>query len=274
MVRAYNELEAAGLAVPNGGVGYFVLGNDLSRQGTHGEVRDDIQQLLERAVRNEVSLDQVTQIFMAAVAEMRVALAKPEVVMVSKRDGRLEELAMRLRHSLADLHVDVEAVSLEDLTSSADTWLPSLRRASHVLALLFDIKQARALLSPYDVEVIPLLMTPSEEFREQIIHLPPGTQVGIVASSLEFVDGMITGVTTFNPKVTIIGTADTRDRRRLKRLLDKSECVVYGTLARAVVTECLPNSVEGIELMYVPDESSVQRLRSMLLEVGSGVIER
>ncbi len=270
MVRAYGELEAAGLAVPNGGVGYFVLGNDLSRHGSHGEVRDEIQQLLHRAVQNELSLDQVTQIFMAAVAEMRVALAKPEVVMVSKRDGRLEELAMRLRHSLADLNVEVSGLSLEDLANDREAWIPRLRRASHVLALLFDIKQARALLHGQGLEIIPLLMTPSEEVRERIIHLPPGTQVGIVASSLEFVDGMITGVTTFNPNVVITGTTDTRDRRRLKRLLDRCECVIYGTLGRAMVNECLPNSVEGIELMYVPDETSVQRLRAMLLEEGRG----
>lgn len=81
---------------------------------------------------------------------------------------------------------------------------------------------------------------------------------------------MITGVTTFNPNVSITGTSDTRDRRGLQRLLDRCECVIYGTLGRAMVHDCLPHSVEGIELMYVPDEASVQRLRVMLQEEGRG----
>ena len=176
---------------------------------------------------------------------------------------------MRLRHSLADLNVEVSGLSLEDLANDREAWIARLRRASHVLALLFDIKQAERCCT-VRLEIISLSMTPSEEVRERMIDLPPGTQVGIVASSLEFVDGMITGVTTFNPNVVITGTTDTRDRRRLKRLLDRCECVIYGTLGRAMVNECLPNSVEGIELMYVPDETSVQRLRAMLLEEGRG----
>ena len=264
LVRAYRELEAAGLAVSNGGVGFFVLGNELSRQGTHGEVRDQVRDLLKSAVREGLSLDQVVQIFTAQVADMRVSLTRPELVVLCKRDGRVEELAMRLRHALVDLRVEVVGVPLEDVAEGLEGWLPRLRSARYILSLLFDIKVARSLLQPHGIEIIPVLATPAEDVRDRLIHLPPGIRVGIVASSLEFVDGMITAVTAFNPSVTIVGGADSHDHRGLVRLLQQVDCVVYGTLARSVLADVLPRSVEGIELMYVPDEVSVQRLRSLL----------
>jgi DNA-binding transcriptional regulator YhcF (GntR family) len=269
LVRAYHELEAAGLAVSNGGVGFFVLGNDTSRQGTHGEVRDQIRQLLHRAARDGLSVDQVTQIFMAQVADLQVDLARPEVVIVSKREGRIEELAVRVRHALTDLNVSVLGVSLEDLANGHDGCLARVSRARYVLALLFDIKHARSLLQPHGIEIIPLLMTPSEEVRERIVHLPPGTTVGIVASGRQFVDGMITAVAMFNSNLTIVGGADTGDARRLKKLIAQVDCLIYGTLSRRTVGELLPRSVEAIELMYVPDESSIQRLRTMLIDNAS-----
>lgn len=268
LVRAYRELEAAGLAVSNGGVGFFVLGNSTSKNGAHGEVRDEMRQLLHRAVRDGLSLDQVSQIFMAQVADFHDVLSRPEVVAVCKRNGRIDELTHRMKHSLADLNVNVAGIALEDIAENQNGLLDRVSRARYVLALLFDIRQARSLLQGHGIEIIPLLMAPSAEVREQIVHLPPQTRVGVVASERQFVDGMITGITTFNPSVTIVGTADARNMRRLEKLIGQVECLIYGTLTRQLVGRLLPRSVEGIELVYVPDETSIQRLRSTMIQEG------
>jgi hypothetical protein len=51
-----------------------------------------------------------------------------------------------------------------------------------------------------------------------------------------------------------------------RRVVKGVECVVYGTLSRVAVQAELPAAVEGIEFIYVPDDSSVQRLRLLLRE--------
>jgi DNA-binding transcriptional regulator YhcF (GntR family) len=264
VVRAYQELVNAGLAVSNESVGFFVTGAEPAWSRPHARVRDQVTALLEDAVQEGLSIDQVLQIFLAQVAEFRVSHARPEIIVVCKPGGRIEELAMHLRHALADLSVEVAGVSLDDLRADLAGWMPRLQKAECVVSLMFDVQQARSLLAPRGIEVMPLLGALREDTRDKIINLPAGTRVGIVSGSLDFVDGMITAATSLNPGLDITGACDSSDQQAIGQLLRESDCIVYGTLARQVIDRQLPSSAEGIELIYIPDDSSIQRLRRLL----------
>jgi DNA-binding transcriptional regulator YhcF (GntR family) len=264
VVRAYGELEQAGLAVSNEGVGFFVTGVEPAGNRPHALVRERVTALLEDALRDGLAIDQVLQIFLAQVAELRVSHARPALIVVSKPGVRVEELAMHLRHALADLGVSVNGVSLADVAADLDGWLPRLAKAQCVTTLMFDVQQARALLSPLGIEVTPLLGALRDDTREKIISLPQGVRVGVISGSLDFVDGMITAVTSLNPGVTITGACDSGNEQAIAELLAGADCIVHGTLARQVVEQRIPASIEAIELIYVPDDSSVQRLRRLL----------
>jgi DNA-binding transcriptional regulator YhcF (GntR family) len=264
VVRAYQELVNAGLAVSNEAVGFFVTGAEPAWSRPHARVRDEVTALLEGAVQDGLSIDQVLQIFLAQVAEFRVSQARPEIIVVCKPGGRTEELAMHLRHALADLGVEVTGVSLDDLRADLAGWMPRLQKAQCVVSLMFDVQQARSLLARRGIEVMPLLGAVREDTRDRIISLPAGTRVGIVSGSLDFVDGMITAATSLNPGLVITGACDSSDQPAISQLLAESDCIVYGTLARQVIDRQLPSSVEAIELIYIPDDSSIQRLRRLL----------
>jgi GntR family transcriptional regulator len=269
LVHAYRSLEDAGLAVANPGSGFFVRSADLHRNGHHREVRAQIRNLLHDAVRQGLALDQVAQVFVAEVAVVRDSLARREVMVLSKGNGRLDDLTDRLRKGLAGLDVQVTGVALEDLLAEPDFWLPRLSGAEIVTSLLFDIRATREILEPHGIETVPILVVPATEVRDRITHLPPNTRVGVVASTVEFIDGMITAITHFNPAVSLTGAAPAGSRVEVQELLSRVDCVVYGTLTRQLVRELLPRAVEGIELLYVPDESSLQRLRGLL---GAGAV--
>lgn len=264
LVHAYRALEDAGLAVANPGSGFFVRGAKVERNGHHREVRAQIRNLLHDALHQGLALDQVAQVFMAEVAVIRDSLTRREVVLLSKRNGRLDELTERVRAGLAGLDVQVTGVALEDVLAEPELWLPRLGGAEIVASLLFDIRATRELLEPHGIETIPILVVPATEVRDRITHLPPDTRVGVVASTVEFIDGMITAITQFNPAVALAGAADAGNGDDVRALLGRVDCVVYGTLTRQLVRESLPRAVEGIELLYVPDESSLQRLRGLL----------
>lgn len=264
LVHAYRALEDAGLAISNPGSGFFVRGADSSRNGHHREARAQIRNLLHHALRQGLALDQVVQVFMAEVAVARDSLARRDVMVLCKRNGRLDDLTMRMRQGLAGLDVQVTGVALEDVVDEPDLWLPRLAGAELVTSLLFDIRVTRRVLEPHGIEAVPVLAVPAEEVRGRIIHLPPGTRVGVVASAAEFIDGMIIAITEFNPAVSLAGAADTTNPARVKALLAQVDCVVYGTLTRDIVGELLPRAVEGIELLYVPDQTSLERLRGLL----------
>lgn len=264
VVRAYQELVAAGLAVSNESVGFFVTGAEPARSRPHARVREQVTALLEGALQDGLGIDQVLQIFLAQVAELRVSQTHPELIVVSKAGGRISELAMHLRHALADLGVEVTGATLADLAADMDGWMPRLQKAQCVTSLMFDVQQAKSLLGPRGIEVMPLLGALRDDTRDKIISLPAGTKVGIISGSLDFVDGMITAATSLNPALDITGACDCDDQQAIGQLLTGAECVIHGTLARHVVDRQLPPSIESIELIYIPDDSSIQRLRRLL----------
>ncbi len=268
VVRAYQELVNAGLAVSNESVGFFVTGAEPAWSRPHARVRDQVTALLENAVQEGLSIDQVLQIFLAQVAEFRVSQARPEIIVVCKPGGRIEELAMHLRHALADLGVEVTGVGLDDIGADLAGWMPRLQKAQCVVSLMFDVQQARSLLAGRGIEVMPLLGALREDTRDRIISLPAGTRVGIVSGSVDFVDGMITAATSLNPGLVITGACDSSDQQVIGQLLAQSDCIIYGTLARQVIDRQLPSSAESIELIYIPDDSSIQRLRRLLRDEG------
>jgi len=266
VVRAYSELVESGLAVANGGVGFFVIGTGAGVSGPHAESRQRIADLVQDSIRSGISLEQLVEIFMAQVAESRLSLVDREVVVLCKRAGGVEDLTVRLRSVLVDMGVRVAGVAVEDVAANPKTWLPRCAAAARVVALMFDVKQARSLLDPVGIEVLPLLCVARDDVRDRVIHLPPATQVAVVASSVEFIDGMITAISHLNPNLEIVGGFASDRVDEFRRVVTGVDCVVYGTLSRVTVQAELPAAVEGIEFIYVPDDSSVQRLRLLLRE--------
>jgi DNA-binding transcriptional regulator YhcF (GntR family) len=265
VVRAYRELEIASLTVSNKGVGFFVVGAGSAGTQPHARVRQQARDLLASATADGIGIDQVLQIFLAEVAELRPARDRPQLIVLSKRAGRVDELAMHLRHALADAGAEVIGLALEDVAADLDGYLPRLTKAGCVACLLFDLKQAKSLLSPAGIEVIPLLATLRDDTRERIIHLPAGTKVAVVSAGSAFLDGMITAISSLNPNVTVIGSCEVAATRELRLLARKANCVVHGTLARDRVHEVLPRSTTAIELVYIPDDTSIAALRKLLL---------
>jgi DNA-binding transcriptional regulator YhcF (GntR family) len=264
VVRAYQELETAELVVSNEGVGFFVTGAEPLRSQPHARVREQVTALLEGAMRDGLGVDQVLQIFLAQVAELSVSHARPELVVITKPGGSVDELAMHLRHALADLGVAVTGATLAEVADDLDGWLPRLAKAQCVTSLMFDLHQARSLLAPHGIEVMPLLGALHDNTQQKIISLPPGTRVGIISASVDFVDGMITAATSLNSGIDIVGACDSADDQGIAELISGADCIIHGTLARPVVEARLPASIEVIELVYIPDDSSVQRLRRLL----------
>ncbi len=270
VTHAYRELEAAGLVVSQPGAGFFVLGSDESQTAPHARVRRLAATFLEQSVREGVSLEQALQILLVEINEAWARAARTELIVVCKEEGRREELAMHLRHSLLDLRIEVESASLEEVAADLDGWLPRLRSAQHVLCLAFDLRELRSLLADRNVGVIPIIGTLREDIHERLVDLAPGTKVVIIASSAEFVDGMISAVLSLNPIVTIVGGVSCDDRADIPELLAAADCVVYGTLARRALAEYLPVVAETIELVYVPESGWTERFRKLIqTEVGA-----
>ncbi len=270
VVRAYRELEMAGLVVSQPGSGFFVLLTDDSQTGPHARVRQMAATFVEDSQREGISLEQALQILIAEINEAWAKAANLGLLVVCKREDRIDELATHLRQSLLDLRVDVSTAALEDVAADVAGWLPSLRKARYVLCNAFHLRELRALLLPHSIAVIPILGTLREDVQQRLIRLAAGTSVGVLASSAEFVDGMISAVLSLNPTVSIAGGLASDDVAEIPELLASVDCVVHGTLMRRSLAEYQPFVAEAIELVYVPEEGWLERLRRLIQsEIGS-----
>lgn len=264
VVRAYRELEIAGLVVSQPGAGFFVLLADDSQTGPHTRVRELAATFVEDSLREGVSLEQALQILVAEINAARAKSVNVDLLVICRREERGDELAMHLRHSLLDLRVEVSTAALEDVATDVAGWLPRLRKAQHVLCLAFNLRALRALLVPHSIAVIPILGTLREDVQQRILHLEPGTKIGVLASSAAFVDGMISAVLSLNPAVVIAGGLATDDVAELPEFLASVDCVVYGTLARRALAQYQPLVADAIELVYVPEEGWIERFRNLV----------
>jgi DNA-binding transcriptional regulator YhcF (GntR family) len=264
VTRAYRELEIASLAVSHPGVGFFVLSTVESQAGPHAEIRSRAVKFLNEAVDEGVGLDQVLQILLAEITEMRAKFAHLELILICKRDGRIDELADELRQSLSDLRVDIVPVVLEEVAADIEGWLPRLHKARHVLGLVFDLSYIQPLLVRHGVPVIPILAMPRHDVRQRLAELEPGCRIGVLASKPEFVDGMISCVIATNPEVNIVGGLSCRDTREIPTLLSSVDCVVHGTLARQTLEAQAFRPERAVELVYVPETAWLERMRGLL----------
>jgi len=262
--RAYRELEVARLAVSQPSVGFFVLSLAESQVGPHAKIRSGAAKLINEAVAEGVGLDQVLQILLAEITEMRTKLAHLELILICKREGRIDELAAGLRQSLSDLRVEIVPVVLEDVLEDLEGWLPRLHKASHVMGLVFDLSHIQPLLVRHGVPVLPILAMPRQDVRDRLAELEPGCRVGVLASIPDFVDGMISCVATTNPDVNIVGALSCLDTRQVPVLMASVDCIVYGTLARQTLESQAFRPPRSIELVYVPETNWIERMRSLL----------
>lgn len=262
--RAYRELEIASLAVSHPGVGFFVLSTAEAQAGPHAEIRSRAVKFLTEAVNEGLGLDQILQILLAEITEMRARLVHMELILICKREGRIDELAMELRHYLGDLRVGIVPVVLEEVAEDVEGWLPRLQKANHVLCLVFDLSHIQPLLARHGVTIVPILAMPRQDVRERLEQLEPGCRVGVLASIPDFVDGIISCVLATNPDVNIVGALSCRDVRQIPLLMSSVDCVVYGTLAR----QCLESQAllprQLIELVYVPETNWLEGIRRLV----------
>lgn len=264
VVRAYRELELAGLVASQPGSGFYVLSKEEDRSSSHGRVRQMAATFVEDALREGVSLEQALQILLVEIHEAWARATEVRLVVVCKRAGRLDELAMHLRHSLLGCRTEVNGVALEDIAADVEGWLPQLRKVQFVLCLAFDLRQLRELLAPHAIGVVPILGTVREDIQERVVHLPAGTKVGVLASAAEFVDGMISAVLSLNPTVTVVAAASCDDDVDVPAFFSSADVLVHGTLARQRIEEVGPLVAEAIELIYVPEEEWTNRFRRLV----------
>jgi DNA-binding transcriptional regulator YhcF (GntR family) len=265
VLKAYERLQQKGLVRVEPGAGIFAADG---HRGGDPELERDMVDIVRRALARGLTLDVIYRALSLGIAQATAGQARPAVALVGPRRGGLHERAQRLQADLAEVEARVVPVELEALQTDRDGVLHAIGGVSVVATLLFDIAVVRSLLEPAGHPVEPLLGRVREDVRDRVSALPPDTRLIIVASSREFLSGMMVAVEEFRALTREPTCVSVEDMTAVRRALTAADAVVYGSLARADLEDVLPDGIPAIELLYDVDPQSVARLRTLLRAKG------
>lgn len=263
VVRAYRELESEGVlrSVPRRG--YFVIGvEEPHASPAFEEVQGLVDEVVRAATKAGVERGQLLRL-VADRAKERVK-ARRRVAVVGRRHAALADRVTETARALADLDVDVIGLSFEELTTPEGS-----AKASGVdwyLVPVLETREAAALLGPHAHRIIPMNRTLRADVRAFIRRQPDDTHFGVIAGDV-YVGRTVATLRRIHPlRVPPIAVPVT-DATGVERVLREAGVIVVGSLARPYLEDRLATLRKPwIEFVNIPDEATLRRLRSRLVQ--------
>lgn len=244
---AYQDLKAAGHVTLLRGSGVFVReAGSWAPQDARG-LDEMIRLTLHLALRKGFSAAEIrtaVERWLAAAPPVRIVVVDP-----------VPEMAALLVHELKQrLPVKAACCSLEELERDARLLLGGL-----ALVLPYHVQELRRIAPGAGVMVLHLQV--SDEDRQALLALPPGSIVLAVASSptlLPFAQVLFKGL---RGDEILLETRLLSEAREWKRLLRAADLVIADAVAAATVRRASPKKLR--EIRMIPD-STLLRLREAL----------
>lgn len=261
VLKAYERLEQKGLVRIEPGAGIFAADG---QDGGDPELQQDMVEIVRRALARGTAPEVIYRALSAGLAQVSNDRVRPSVALVGPRRGGLYERADRLQAALMDAQARVVPVELEDLQTDLGQVLERIGPVSLFATLMFDIAVVRSLLGPVGQPVEPLLGQVREDVRRRVSALPSDARLIIVASSREFLSGMMVAVEEFRTMTHEPICVSVEDMAAVRRAVEQADAVVYGSLARDETLSAVSEGVPAIELLYDIDPLSIARLVALL----------
>ena len=261
--HAYAALEADGLVVSQPGKGVLVV--DLSDHArAHVSRRqaalvDLFSSALARAHALGYSAQEIRAALTRAVAH---AEERPRVAFVAAEPEFQERYIPFLSEALADLHVDVFGVALQDLREHGDSALHPLDPPWCVATLVRSYAEIAHLLRDSSIPIIGLALELAPETQADISSLPTDARVVLVAERIN-----LTGMAHLIEQYWLPPGGVQHlslESKELPVALDAAEVVIHSLRARRVITRRVQPGCRLIELRFVFSPLSLTRLRQAI----------
>ncbi len=261
VLRAYEELEREGLVISRARRGFFAA---VAGQGATRAPQHKVESLIDEAIRAASSIGVEGPRFLQIVASRVQAQRRTRgrVIVVGYREAALEERAGVIRRGIQDLDAEVTALSWEELGTAAG--MATAAGGDWYIVPVLETREAAGLLRAPSERIVPMTRMLRPDVREFIRAQRPRTRFGILAGRDEFVGRLLAAVKNLHPLRGGALTALAADADGVRTVLENSDVLVVGPLARAQLKAFEPLPLPNIDLIYLPDPQTVKRLRLRL----------
>jgi GntR family transcriptional regulator len=260
VLRAYRDLETEHLirVVPKRG--FFVIG---VADFAPGPATAEVQALVDQAFAAALRCGLTSSGFLQFVAERVCAHRRlRQVAVVGKPHESIPDRVATVTAALTDLAVEVIGVTFGELEA-----MPPEHR-DHIecfLVPVLDIPQASRLLDGHRSRILPMTRTLRSDVRECIATCLPDTRFGIVATNTDLLGRMLAAILRIHPLTMEPLTALTDDAPSvIAEILREADVLVVSSIAGSLMERYQPFPIPSLELVYVPDTTTLWRLRIRL----------
>jgi len=259
--HAYASLEEEGFVVGLPGKGVVVT--ELAPTPLAEAIRrqDSLSDLLRPTVMQALGFGYAPSEIQAAVTRSLAEGDRSETILfVGAEPEFIEHYTPLLAAAVRDLHVEVEAISLDRLEAEGPRCLTPFPLC--VVTLVRSFARVRELLRDVRVAVIALALDVSPETIDGLIRIPREAWVALVAERVNlpgFAHLVYQYVATDEPVSEIVPSqASTPDQ------LLRADVVIHSLRARAAVVRLAPPDSRRVELHFVPNPTSLVQVRQAI----------
>lgn len=262
VVRAYSDLEAEGIVQVVPRRGYFVVG---IHEQELGPAFAGLQGLIDQAVRaaRQEGLPDKQMLHLVAERLRANERSARRVAVIGRRDAALEERVAVVAGAVTDLEVQVLGLSFEELGTAEGAAKAS--GFDLYLVPVLETNEAARLLGPNSRRIMPMNRQLKPGVRSFVEAQGESARFGIIAGANDYRGRMIAALNTLHPLKTPPLAASIEDPRAVDRVIREADAVIIGSTARRALQARMPLPVPHVEFTYLPDESTLRRLRARLV---------
>jgi DNA-binding transcriptional regulator YhcF (GntR family) len=256
--HAYASLEDEGFVVAIPGKGVVVTELAPTPQVEAIRRQDFLSDLLRPTVIQAQALGYAPSEIQAAVTR---ALAEGDrsatILFVGAEPEFIEYYTPLLADAVRDLHVEVEAISLDQLEAEGPRCLTPFPLC--IVTLVRSFARARELLQDVRVAVIALALDLSPETIDGLIRIPRDARVALVAERVNlpgFAHLVHQYVATNEPVNEIVPGGSFSGAQ-----LRECDAVIHSLRTRDTVARAAPPDCRRVELHFVPNPTSLMHVR-------------
>lgn len=267
--KAYHELIQRGLLISKPYVGVFV--NEVGLENGKGQQltsASNLRQIIENCVRQAklmgYSPAEIREAFIAHLDQLQTPDKKKQIVLVGIFLNATRYYAKVIKEMLEDIHVEVTALTYDDLLPNLDSYAELLKNADLIVTLPQRLQELRNVLTPEcQCRTVSIAFDISATTIQRLSAITPDHHVGVVTTYPEFAQTLVNEVSAYGLHVRPPMVASIKQTERIKEMLKEVDVVVYAT-GSEIILDLVPEHVEAFEFLHTPKAESVNRLRALL----------
>lgn len=253
--HAYRQLENGGYIVSHQGKGVFVANFYIRNQDNDLALSTQLVTLflsaIERAYSMGASPHEISESWHRALSQWE---GRSKVVFVSTDIRFLDYYEPLLSAALKDLNIELVPVLLtEQARNVFDPTSPPIC----IVTMVRSYSKLREMLTDIKIPLVPLALKLSDETKQKLLSLPKDGIICLVAESHNIV-GMRHSVEQYLAMDTLVNCSSSD--AKLDETAGRATIIIHSLAVRNIVEKYAAHA-QLIEVHFVPDEFSLERIR-------------